>query len=100
MGCGLCCANELLKLKRKIAVNARKVKFFKAVLFWVKNKIWYAQNYSYKFTEIYPKKKNLFFPVSAKNQSVKLKNDRRCKSTVSLPRFRNKEVVKLANVMG
>jgi len=27
-----------LKLKNKKAVNARKVNFFKAVLFWVKNK--------------------------------------------------------------
>jgi hypothetical protein len=43
IGCGLCCANELLKLKSKKAVNARKVNFFKAVLFWVKNKVLFTQ---------------------------------------------------------
>jgi len=43
-GVGLCCAKELLKLKSKIAVNARKVNFFKAVLFWVKNKVLSAQD--------------------------------------------------------
>jgi hypothetical protein len=42
IGAGLCCENEL-KLKNKKAVNARKVNFFKAVLFWVKNKVLVAQ---------------------------------------------------------
>jgi hypothetical protein len=42
IGCVLCCANEL-KPRSKIAVNARKVNFFKAVLFWVKNKVLVAQ---------------------------------------------------------
>jgi len=66
MGCGLCCEKELLKPRSRIAVNARKVNFFKAVLFWVKNKVSVRSKYSYKFTELWPKKKNLFFPYTCK----------------------------------
>ena len=40
------------------------------------NKVLVAQNYRHKFTELYPKKKKLFFPVAANNQAVKLKYGR------------------------
>jgi len=66
MGCVLCCANEELKPRSKKAVNARKVNFFKAVLFWVKNKVSVRSKFLLQVYRIMAEKEKFVFPYTCK----------------------------------